>query len=189
MLCRLRDTVEPAPGSAPSPTLPPARSLSRRPAPPAPAPPALGGGGGSGRGGRSGARVPNSQFLSRRRRLTLSRALAAASTPSSPTPLPRMRREPPATTAAATPLPPTPAPAHFELLGTRNAPPRPAREGERKPDPQSRSRDSPAQPAQVALPSDPKVRAATPPTPPSYTRSTPFRKKKKQKHPNLFSPL
>lgn len=70
--------------------------------------------------------------MSRRRRLTISRALAAASTQPSPTPLPRLRREPPAAAAAAaTPLPP--APAHFELLGTRNAPPRLAREGERKP--------------------------------------------------------
>lgn len=38
VLCRLRDTAGPAPGSAPSPTLPPARSLAHPPAPQAPAP-------------------------------------------------------------------------------------------------------------------------------------------------------
>lgn len=170
VLCRLRDTAEPAPGSAPSPTLPPASSLSGPPAPRAPAPQAVGGG-----GGRSDARVPNSQFLSRHRRLTLCRTLAAASTPPSPTPLQRLRREPPAAaagTTTATPLPP-PAPARLELLGTRNAPPRP--HGRGRGSRPSERRDSPAQ---LALTSDPGVKARLlPPRPP--THAPPLSKKPK----------
>lgn len=165
MLCRLQDTTGPGPGSAPCP--------------PCPGPPARPRPGASGSGwrrrrrprrGRASARVLNPRLLRRRRPPPLGRALAAASTPPSPMPLPRLKREPP---AAATPLPAVPA--RRELLGTRNAPPRPAGGGAADP----HYRDEPALPA-AGLPGR---RPSRPPSllPPSLpTRSSHFQKKKKK---------
>lgn len=170
MFCRLQDTTGPGPGSAPCPPCP---GPPTRPRP---------GASGSGwrrrrrrpRRGRASARVLNPRLLRRRRPPPLGRALSAASTPPSPTPLPRLKREPPAARRRRHSPPCGPRPPRTPGNSERTTPPC-GRGSRRRPSPPGRARP-PSPPPGCP---DAQQPAEAPPTA-LPSRSSPFKKKKKK---------
>lgn len=170
MFCRLQDTTGPGPGSAPCP--------------PCPGPPARPRPGASGSGwrrrrrprrGRASARVLNPRLLRRRRPPPLGRALAAASTPPSPTPLPRLKREPPAAGRRRHSPPRGPRPPRTPGNSECTTPPC-GRGSRSRPSPPGRAR--PPSPPPGCPDTQPPAAEAPPTALPS--RSSPFKKKKKK---------